>query len=152
MLKLRKILITTDLSQHSLAAFDIAASLTDQYGAELTLLYVADESPPPMVGLDTPEGKEFQKRTEEGAQRKLDDFAKANIPSTVSSVVRVGDPSKLIIGFAAEHKIDLIVMATHGRTGLKHILLGSIAEQVVRTSHVPVLTIKPEGISAPGKQ
>jgi len=65
---------------------------------------------------------------------------------TVKKIVRFGDPSKEIVTFAQEEKMDLIIISTHGRTGLSHVLLGSVTERVVRHSLVPVLTVKPLSI------
>lgn len=56
-----------------------------------------------------------------------------------------GSPKVEIIGYARKHNIDLIVIATHGRTGLAHVLMGSVAESIVRTAPCPVLTVRPEG-------
>lgn len=128
---LRKILVTTDLSEYSLAALEYAASFGLLYGARLHLLHVADE------------GKGDQ------AKRELDDFVTARISPDIKlqKSVRNGVPADAIKQFAEEEVIDLIVIATHGWTGLKHILMGSVAEKVIRQSRVPVLAVKPQQIS-----
>jgi nucleotide-binding universal stress UspA family protein len=75
----------------------------------------------------------------------LKEFIARNInpDKRVEPVVRTGDPATEIANFATEQHADLIVMATHGWTGFKHLVLGSVAETVVRRSIVPVLTVKP---------
>jgi nucleotide-binding universal stress UspA family protein len=82
---------------------------------------------------------------EEEGKRELHRFAyrKQKEIGDVIEVVRAGKAQTEILRFAKEEGIDLIVMATHGRTGLAHVFMGSVAERVVRTSRVPVLTVKP---------
>lgn len=83
--------------------------------------------------------------TEKNAKNDLHDFAMSkisNIPNLVE-VVRKGIAEVEIVKFAKEEKVDLIVMATHGRSGIAHVLMGSVAEKVIQHSQVPVLTVKP---------
>lgn len=131
MVYLRKILITTDLSEYSLAALEYAASFGLLYSARLYLLHVAEA------------GKEQQ------ATGELEEFVAARIDPDIKlhTCVKHGTPADVIKQFADEERIDLIVMATHGWTGLKHILMGSVAEKVIRYSRVPVLVVKPRQIS-----
>jgi nucleotide-binding universal stress UspA family protein len=68
---------------------------------------------------------------------------------SIVPVVRRGDPAREIVRFAREEGINLIVIATHGRTGLAHVLMGSVAEKVVRHATVPVLTAKPDSMRPP---
>ncbi len=132
MVFLKKIVVTTDLSPFSLAALEYAASFGTLYTSRLYLLFVLD-------------GKEAPLKTEEDARTALEEFCRTNIPleTRVTQVVRKGTAAEEIKRFSQEEGIDLIVMATHGRTGLKHMLLGSVAERLVRLSDVPVLTVKP---------
>jgi nucleotide-binding universal stress UspA family protein len=129
----RKILVTTDLSDYSLAAMEYASSLGLIYSSRLFLIHVVDQR-------DGQHG-----RSEEQARKALGEFVDAHVSRDISLVpaVRFGNPAMEIGKFAEEEGIDLVVMATHGRTGLRHILLGSVAEKVVRQSAVPVLTVKP---------
>jgi nucleotide-binding universal stress UspA family protein len=138
MIYLRRILVTTDLSEFSLAAIEYAASFGLLYSSKLYLLYVADQSSS-VFGQDT------KQRVEEHSMQRLGEFAakKLGPDMKLSLVVRQGSPADEIQRFAAEEGIDLIVMATHGWTGLRHIVLGSVAEKVVRLSTVPVLAVKP---------
>jgi nucleotide-binding universal stress UspA family protein len=133
MMYLRKILVTTDLSEYSLAAMEYASSFGLLYSSNLFLLHVVDHR----------EG--HHGRTEEEARKALDNFVEKRISRDINlvPVVRFGNPALEIRKFAEEEGMDLVVMATHGRTGLRHIVMGSVAEKVVRQSNVPVLTVKP---------
>jgi nucleotide-binding universal stress UspA family protein len=128
MVYLKNILVTTDLSRYSLCGMEHALSFGLLYASKITLLHV----------VDSPKGIK-------AGEEALADFAERNLSQerTVVQAVRSGSPAEVIKRFAEEEGVDLIVMATHGRTGLHHILLGSVAEKVVRLSKVPVLTIKP---------
>ncbi len=128
MVYLKNILVTTDLSRYSLAAMEHAASFGLLYASKIFLLHVTS----------SPEGVET-------AQKALEQFAGRHLSPDLKlvRVVRSGSPAEEIRRFAEEESVDLIAMATHGRTGLQHILLGSVAEKVVRLSEIPVLTIKP---------
>lgn len=140
MVFLKKILITTDLSPHSLAAVEYASSFGTLYSSRLYLLLVMDKK----EGHHTGEGHHHF-RTEAEALEALEVFAKEHLPPEVrlNLVVRKGAPTEGILKFAEEEGIDLIVIATHGHTGLRHILMGNVTEKVVRHSRVPVLTVKP---------
>ncbi|MRR37540.1 universal stress protein [bacterium] len=133
MMYLRKILVTTDLSEYSLASMEYASSFGILYSSRITLLHVVDHR----------EGHHV--RTDGDARTALAQFVEKHISPDISltPVVRFGDPADEIRLFAQEEGFDLIVMATHGRTGLRHILMGSVVEKVVRHSPVPVLTVKP---------
>jgi nucleotide-binding universal stress UspA family protein len=132
MMYLRKILVTTDLSEYSLAAMEYAASFGLLYSSTLFLLYVI-------------EAREGHHGEEEGARRALDAFIMKHVSPDVRivPVIRQGNPSFEIRKFAEEEGVDMIIIATHGRTGLRHIVMGSVAERTVRHSNVPVLSVKP---------
>jgi universal stress protein A len=129
---LKRILIPTDLSEFSMAAMDFAESFGDLYSSRISVLHVVD-------------AKESHHRPEEEVHKALEEFigSYSRTPSRLSLVVRKGVPADEIRRFAEEEGIDLIVMATHGRTGLRHVLMGSVAEKIVRLAAVPVLTVKP---------
>jgi universal stress protein A len=140
MIFLKKILVTTDLSPYSLAAVEYATSFGTLFTSRLYLLYVTDKK----EGHHVREGQPHD-QIEHEALEALQDFATNNLPRDIpfDLVIRKGAPTEGILGFAEEEGIDLIVMATHGRTGLRHMLMGNVAEKVVRYSRVPVLTVKP---------
>lgn len=146
MIYLRKILITTDLSDYSLAAVEYAASFGLLYSSKLYLLHVVDPAAPILVipGLEVNGATHMQQVVEQG-RRELEGFVakQINHDLKILPVVVAGTPAEEIKRFAEEEGIDLIVLATHGRTGLRHIVMGSVAERVVRLSSIPVLTVKP---------
>jgi nucleotide-binding universal stress UspA family protein len=143
MVYLRKILVPTDLSEFSLAAIDHAVSFGLLYSSKLYLLHVVD-APASVFGPDPKQEREL----EDHAGKQLEEFASKKLRTDMkfAFAVRRGSPADEITHFAEEEGIDLIVMATHGRTGLRHIVPGSVAEKVVRLSTVPVLTVKPHPV------
>jgi nucleotide-binding universal stress UspA family protein len=92
------------------------------------------------------DSKEGDRHTEETARKALDAFILKHVTPDVSlvPVIRQGHPSFEIRKFAEQEGVDLIVIATHGRTGLRHIVMGSVAERTVRHSNIPVLSVKPQ--------
>jgi len=154
MLSIRAILVAADFSGCSEDAFRVARALARDYRARLIVLHVA--TPPPFVTpgelqrvLERPDGYRAEL---EGRLRQV--YA-ADSPAGVEYRVQDGDPTVEILGVAREAQCDLIVMGTHGRTGLGRLLMGSVAEQVVRRASCPVLTVKtpfPEPVSAPEAQ
>jgi nucleotide-binding universal stress UspA family protein len=137
----RKILCPIDFGPHSLAALEMALNLARQNGATLYLLSVV-----PIVrdtGLMTPVAVEPSPGLEQISRAHLNKLARETIGATVpyETIVIVGDPGTKVLEVAAGTGVDLIVMGTHGRTGVKRLVLGSVAERVVRESPVPVLTV-----------
>jgi nucleotide-binding universal stress UspA family protein len=145
MVTIRRILFPTDFSEHADHAWPFALYFAQGFGAEVHLLHVV--TPPPRlveaysVNFDpeqlttalTAEANTSMDRLLQAAQER-------NL--TFHREVRVGVDFHEIIDYARVHQIDLIVMATHGRTGLAHALVGSVAEKVVRKAPCPVLTVK----------
>jgi len=123
----RQILLATDFSESSDTAARMARDYARHFGARLHLLHVvwpgADKAMPPSLSA-------------------LADELRGVVP--VLAAVESGSPAVQIVRFAARHGIDLIVLGTHGRTGVSRALLGSVAERVVRTAPCPVLTISRE--------
>jgi nucleotide-binding universal stress UspA family protein len=140
-----------DFSEYSNAAVEEAASLAKAIGAELTLLH-AYQNPAyvlPMqgyVGLGNDFLTKLRRDLEEEVAAKARALRDQGI--AVRTEVIEGIPYKAIVDHAKETQADLIVMGTHGRTGLAHALTGSVAERVVRLAHCPVLVTRR---SAPGK-
>lgn len=145
MLPFRIILVPIDFSDHSLRALPYALGLAEMYGAEVKVLYVSEPalqvSDMAWVGVDEDALKDEQV---DDALKRLERMTQDLIPPEVSAraEVRSGDAVDEIIHFAEEINADLIVMATHGRGGLSHILMGSTAEHVIRKASCPVLTLK----------
>jgi nucleotide-binding universal stress UspA family protein len=149
MLKLNKILYPTDFSEYSLTALPYAVGLTQQNDAELYCLHVVEMPHEEyltgeyMVPLNIPHVPEDKiLRT---ARARLEKFVTENlseIDKKVTSRVLVGAPFVEIIRYARDQSIDLIVIGTHGRSALAAMLLGSVAEKVVRKAPCPVLTVR----------
>lgn len=147
MLKLGKILFPSDFSDLSLHALGYAKSFTTTYGAELHVIHVVDEATQYWMAMG-PNSLPVGPPPEEliaAARQELQNFVAERLPEIADSVrtdVLIGRPFMEIIRYARDNAIDLIVLGTHGRSGLKHALLGSVAERVVRKSPCPVLTIR----------
>jgi nucleotide-binding universal stress UspA family protein len=138
-MKAKKILFPTDFSHCGDAALKMATSLARDAGATLLIVHV--EEPPVAYG-----GGEMYYGVPEPASEDLRRMLEAVVPTDLS-VPReyrliTGDPSTAIARLAEEEHVDLIVMGTHGRTGLTRLLMGSVAEAVVRRAPCPVLTYK----------
>jgi nucleotide-binding universal stress UspA family protein len=141
MLAIRTVLHPTDFSTNSETAFRIACSLARDYGARFILLHV---DVPPIVlvneglGIPQPAGPGDDTRLKD----KLEQLKAPDPKVRVEHVLVKGDPTSEILRVAQENKADVIVMGTHGRTGLGRLLMGSVAEQVVRKAPCPVVTVK----------
>jgi nucleotide-binding universal stress UspA family protein len=146
-LTIKKILCPVDFSDLSLQALRTAVEMASRFQAELHLLHVFEGydamSLNPEVAL-TPM-PEWLTKLREVCHERLDQLPSRELAALCPSVVRAhreGPAIHEILNYAAQQKIDLIVLATHGRTGLKHLLMGSVAENVVRSATCPVLTIR----------
>lgn len=153
MITFGRILAPTDFSSHSHEALRYACGLAERFGAELHLIHVLSEivptGPDPLLMPVMP--PQFYAEDEQRAKDALKTAIKPEwgAPASLSTAVCWGAPAEAIVDYAAENKADLLVIATHGRTGLSHVLMGSVAERIVRESPCPVLTIRsaPAGAS-----
>jgi nucleotide-binding universal stress UspA family protein len=145
MLPIRRILFPTDFSEPADYAWPYALTFAQEFGAEVHLLHVV--TPPPRlteayaINFD-PEQTVKTLTAEANASMDRQVEAAKSRALVFRREVRVGVDYREILDYATKHDIDLIVMATHGRTGLAHVLLGSVAEKVVRKAPCPVLTIR----------
>jgi universal stress protein A len=140
MLAIRIILHPTDFSKSSDYAFRLACSLAQTHRATVHVLHVGRQPVfAPVEGLVPPEPKRYS----EQLTAKLHEIRAEgpNVPVEYQMLF-VGDPAAEILRVAQAIKADLIVMGTHGRTGLGRLLMGSVAEQVVRRAPCPVVTVK----------
>ena len=146
MIELKAILNPTDFSESSRHASEYACSLARKYKAKLYLLHVIEEVSSAMYFdmMQTPPLVELMAEVEEQARRALDDALPPDLCEgiEVESVIRRGVPFLEIVLCAKELNCDLIVCGSHGRTGLKHALFGSVAEKVVRKAPCPVLSVR----------
>lgn len=140
-----KILIAIDFSENSECAFDYALTLATKFDAELTVLHVINE-PVDLRGFYVPHisFEQLEKEIEEGAVKMMEAFCSQRFGefSNYKTSIVTGIPYDEITATAAKIDASLIVLGTHGRTGLDHILFGSTAERVVRTASCPVLTVR----------
>jgi universal stress protein A len=146
----RRILVPVDYSENSKTAVEAAIALARELGGSLELIHVWDRptyvSDGVMVRRPGEEQRSLAELIHANAEKDMDDFlASLTLPSDVSVTHRLcsGDPASTIIAELKQKNHDLVVLSTHGRTGLIHLLLGSVAEKLVRFSPVPVLTIPP---------
>jgi nucleotide-binding universal stress UspA family protein len=149
MIAIKKILYPTDFSDCAKTAEEYAGALAEQFQAELHILNVVADvmmmMPEPGSALSLPQNYLLDLITEadRALAKSFPDAAKSG--RTVVRTQRVGNPFAEIVKYAEEQDIDLIVVGTHGRGGLAHMLLGSVAEKVVRKAPCPVLTVRPAG-------
>ena len=153
-MKLTRILAPTDLSKYSGFAMEWAAYLAQCMKAELVLLHVLTDEEGKIIEEVIGEGavvqipKGIRQNVVEDRQKKLKEQFNMVVSNDIKSSIRVEEMTRIgvpfleIIKVAKEKDVDLIVMGTHGRTGLAHVLIGSVAEKVVHHAHCPVLTIK----------
>ena len=141
---IKKILVPTDFSELSAAAMEYTKMFAAKFDAKVYLVHIVDsvplfvpESGPTYVTVSHEVDKEAKRNLKRLAAKHLGSLKKLEL------VVCEGDPRLEILNLLEREKIDLIVMATHGRTGLAHVILGSVAERVVQNSPVPVVVVKP---------
>ena len=145
-----RILVPTDFSDDASAALTYALGLALPFGAAVALLHVVED--PLAAGvwsseLYTAEIAGLQINLVRDAEQRLKEYA-AEQGGPITTEVRTGPAARVILDFAREQAFDLIVMGTHGRTGLAHVVMGSVAERVVRLAPCPVLTLRAETLTA----
>jgi nucleotide-binding universal stress UspA family protein len=141
-----RILVPIDFSPSSDAALEYARAVATRFGASLHLLHVVDDPYRAVysseVFVPDVEGLRDELLTHGGA--RLCDLLQSSdmrkLRATTAAVF--GTPSGSIVEYASAHGIDLVIMGTHGRGGMSHLLMGSVAERVVRTASCPVLTVR----------
>ena len=140
-----RILTAIDFSENSDYAFDYALTLAKQFNSELTIMHVINE-PVDLRGFYVPHisFEQLEKEIEDGATKMTEKFCQARLEdfSSYKTAIVTGIPYEEIIRKAEETNTSLIVLGTHGRTGLDHLIFGSTAERVVRSAACPVLTIR----------
>ena len=146
MITLKRVLVPTDFSGTSDAALTYGKALAGQFGASLHLLHVLDDSLLTAYASEAFSASLLRLRdeVEQDTRARLGAVLSVEERRTFGAVVvlRRGEASAEIVGYASEQQIDLIVMGTHGRGPVSHMLLGSVAELVVRRSPCPVLTVR----------
>lgn len=147
MAQINKILCSVDFAEYSPIIADYANTLGQAFNAELHVVYVAPTLTQ-YVGFQVPPSsiENFVGDIISGAEERMSAFLEENFSGDVSTTghVLTGYAAEEILNFADENNIDLIVMGTHGRKGIDRILFGSVAERIVKSAHIPVLTLRPE--------
>lgn len=137
------LLVPVDFEEASRRAIDLAKSLATSLGARLVLLHVYTLPVYTYPGLEPAILPGFHTEVTDAARKALTALAdEVGVPDTI---LRDGDPATEILAAAHERGATMIVMGTHGRRGIVHALLGSVAEKVIRRSEVPVLTVRAQG-------
>jgi nucleotide-binding universal stress UspA family protein len=151
MAKVKKILCAVDFSEATPLIAEWAGDQARNAGAELLVMYVV-----PDLGrysnfhIRNDRIEDMVQSILDGARKIMEDCLAKHFPGVeAQGLLATGYAPEEILKAAAEHGCDLIVMGTHGRKGIDRIIFGSVAEKVVKTSPIPVLTIRPYGITAP---
>lgn len=145
MIEVKKILCAVDFSESSPLVAQYAAHMAKCMSAEVVVLYAAP-SLNQYVGFHVPPSsiESFVGEIVTGAEKTMDDFLSAHFQGlTVTGKVSTGYASEEILDTAKQENADMIVMGTHGRKGIDRMLFGSVAEKVVKSATIPVLTIRP---------
>ena len=144
-MEFKKILFTTDFSESSQFALPYAIDVATKYKAQLTLVHVIEPIVTPVdFAWGTYNYPDIEKQVNTYAEDSLKKIVDENIPADLQSevVILYGKPWREVVTYAKENEMDLIVIATHGLSGLSHAIYGSTAEKVIRKSPCPVLTIR----------
>lgn len=143
MTTIKQILVPTDFSETSEYALTVGCSFAHSFGAKLHLLHVIPDpyAQPWSVEATGSAIPDLLKTWETEAQSRLEKMKPQDLETM--AVTKVGNPFLQIVDYAKEHAIDLVVIGTHGRGPIGHVLLGSVAEKVVRKASCPVLTVRP---------
>ncbi len=145
MLTIKKILCSTDFSEPSFKGLDYARELATLFQAELGVVYVLPLLPyqptDPNVSYRIPE---YERMIHKDSEEQLQELIKQRFPKNlkVRGIIGHGNEAREIVRIAEEEKCDLIVIATHGRSGWHHFMVGSVAEKVIRTAPCPVFAVR----------
>jgi nucleotide-binding universal stress UspA family protein len=139
-MKMKKILVPTDFSDYSSHALDWALQFAPKFDAKITLVH-SIEVPDTTISYELV--SDFLMKVRAAAEEELAQKAE-RIPTEYFGTTHIleGTPSEELLKFAESNGYDMIIMGTHGRRGLAHLLLGSTAERIIRTSKIPVLTLR----------
>ncbi len=143
--QINKILVPIDFSDYSKSALKYAVNFAKLFEAELLLIYVVEPVIyPPDFSMGQIAIPTVTTEFDERAKEELNKLSRTEIPQEikVSTIIKTGKPFVEIIDTAVESDVDLIIIATHGHSGVEHILFGSTAEKVVRKAPCPVLTLR----------
>jgi nucleotide-binding universal stress UspA family protein len=146
MVEIKKILFPLDLTENSSKILDYVLSVSEKYNSIVYLLHVVqDLNKWGKLYVPHPSMDKLQKEANEAARKAMDTVCENQLQSCPNFQKKVvsGDAADEILKFLESEDIDLLIMGTHGRKGLEHVIFGSVAEKVVKKSPVPVLSINP---------
>lgn len=142
----RGVLVPTDGSDLMVEVIERAVDIAEKYDTDIHALYVANTGA--ISALDVEDYESIEKLLEERGGRAVEEVANAAAAAGIEATTTIqhGTPHQRITQYVEDHdEVDLIVMGTHGRSGLRHIMLGSVAEKVLRHTTVPVLLVRVGG-------
>jgi nucleotide-binding universal stress UspA family protein len=147
MMTLKRILVPTDFGEAASTALSYGQALAHAFGATLHVLHVTQDMFAPALGIELANGPavlDLQREVDAFARKELERLvgSEGDGPPTKLLILTSNAPAGLIVQYAKNQQIDLIVMGTHGRKAIEHFLMGSVAEKVVRTAPCPVLTVR----------
>jgi nucleotide-binding universal stress UspA family protein len=147
MIKLNRILVPTDFGEAADAALDYGRALARAFGARLTVLHVVEDVMTASFGIEGYVGgySDIQRDIEDGARKRLETLLSNEDRIELGATIelrKARSAAMTITTYASDLNADLIIMGTHGRGPMAHLLMGSVAERVVRTAPCPVLTVK----------
>lgn len=147
MMTLKRILVPTDFGEAAGTALSYGRALAHAFGATLHVLHVTQDMFAPSLGVEMANGPvvlDLQREVDAFARKELERLvgSEGGGPPTKLLILTSNAPAGLIVQYAKNQQIDLIVMGTHGRQAIEHFLMGSVAEKVVRTAPCPVLTVR----------
>jgi nucleotide-binding universal stress UspA family protein len=143
-IQIGKILVPVDFSEHSQKALRYALAFAKQFDAEVTLVHIVEQMVYPGDWMYPPLAvTDFATEKREQMVERLRSLDEGSGLKT-QHIVRLGRAWQEVVEIAKEQHTDMIILATHGYTGLKHVLLGSVAEKIVRHAPCPVLSVRPE--------
>ena len=147
MVEIKKILFPIDFTDNSIKILPYVLSVSEKYDGMIYLLHVVEDLSKWSSGFYIPQISltRYQKEALKGAEKTMKRFCKEQLQGSPNFQKRIlsGDPVQEILRTIDSEGIDLVIMGTHGRKGLEHVFFGSVAENVVKKSPVPVLTINP---------
>jgi nucleotide-binding universal stress UspA family protein len=143
MINIKRILVPTDFSEPGKTALTYAVAFADQFGAAVDLMHVIEPVPPGAL-LSYQPMEELRQNMHDAAEKEMEELHSQweDYAFPVNRIIVDGHPFVEIIRHAKESNADMIVMGTHGRGAIAHMLLGSVAERVVRKASCPVLTVR----------
>jgi len=146
MFPIKKILCPVDFSENSYKALNIACEMAEKFSAELFIPHIIIPvplvpTPPHPIAFDL---NTYRESLFENSKNTLDKIINEIIPDTIKTnpIIEIGDPAYEINKIVEENDIGLIVVSTHGRSGLQHLFFGSVAEKIIRHANCPVLSIR----------